>query len=663
VASFAPVPGTPWALVSEGEWARLTSGSRGYQRFLLVLLLLGVAVPAIVVAVGVRRITRPITELIDAAQEVAEGNFGQEITAVTGDEVEDLARQFNLMSAQLQESYAHLEQRVADRTKELAALNAIATVVSQSLDLDEVLTDALDKTLQLMEIEAGGIYLLDEVAGVLTVAVHHGFSAEFVARIDQLKLGEGFSGRVAQSGRPLVIKDVSTDPRLTRMVVREEGLRSLTSVPLSSKGRVLGTLFAVTHGYREFTEQNVELLTAIGHQIAVAIENARLFEAEQRRAEEFRVIGEVGRRITSILAVDELLGQMATLIREAFDYYGVGIGLIEGENLVFRSGAGSFWDDPKFQPVSLRVGHKGVTGWVAETGQPLLVPDVSQEPRYHQLPLEQARHTRSELAVPMRAKGTVVGVLDVESDRLRAFDDGDLAVLQSLANQAAIAIDNARLYEQAQQLAALEERQRLARELHDAVTQTLFSASLIAEALPDIWDSDQAEGQQLLTEIRRLSRGALAEMRTLLLELRPAALVEASLDGLLRQLAEAFTGRTGVYVTMAVEGRCTLPADVHVALYRIAQEALNNVAKHADADRVTVSLVHTVPTGSEDGWCRVELRIADDGTGFVPGVVPPNCLGLGIMRERAQAVGAVLEVASRPRMGTQVTVAWVGEKD
>jgi signal transduction histidine kinase len=529
--------------------------------------------------------------------------------------------------------------------------------------LDEVLTDALDKTLDLMEIEAGGIYLLDEAAGVLTVAVHHGFSPEFVARIDQLKLGEGFSGRVAQSGRPLVIKDVSADPRLTRMVVREEGLRSLTSVPLSSKGRVLGTLFAVTHGYREFTDQNVELLTAIGHQIAVAIENARLFEAEQRRAEEFRVIGEVGRRITSILAVDELLGQMASLIKEAFGYYGVGIGLIEGENVVFRAGAGSFWDDPEFQPISLRVGYEGVTGWVAETGQPLLVPDVSQEPRYHQMSLEQARNTRSELAVPMRAKGTVVGVLDVESDRLGAFDAGDLAVLQSLANQAAIAIENARLYEQAQQLAALEERQRLARELHDAVTQTLFSASLIAEALPDIWSSDPAEGRQLLTEIRRLSRGALAEMRTLLLELRPAALVEASLEGLVRQLAEAFTGRTGVYVTTTVEGRCALPADVHVALYRIAQEALNNVAKHADASQVTVSLLHSVSSSSEDGWWRVGLRITDDGCGFAPGAVPPNCLGLGIMRERAQAVGAVLEVVSRPRMGTQVSVEWVGKKD
>jgi transcriptional regulator with GAF, ATPase, and Fis domain len=122
-------------------------------------------------------------------------------------------------------SYRDLEERVAARTKELAALNAIAAAVSQSLDLDDVLNSALEKTLQVMEIEAGGIYLLDEETGLLTIAVHRGFSPGFVAGIDRLKLGEGFSGRVAQSGQPLLVENVSTDPRLTRMVVRPCGLR------------------------------------------------------------------------------------------------------------------------------------------------------------------------------------------------------------------------------------------------------------------------------------------------------------------------------------------------------------------------------------------------------------------------------------------------------
>jgi two-component system nitrate/nitrite sensor histidine kinase NarX len=294
-------------------------------------------------------------------------------------------------------------------------------------------------------------------------------------------------------------------------------------------------------------------------------------------------------------------------------------------------------------------------------GEPLLVPDVSQEPRYVWM---RGSKARSELAVPIEVKGEIVGVLDVQSDRLNAFDESDLVVLQSLAHQTAIAVQNAQLYEQAQQGAVLEERQRLARELHDAVTQMLFSASLIAETLPALWESDQDKGRQLLQELRQLSRGALAEMRTLLLELRPMVLVEANLGDLLRQLAEVVTGRTGVPVTVMAEGEGELPSDVHVALYRIAQEALNNVIKHARASYVAVDLRCALPPSSlQEGWMKggnVGLCIIDDGCGFDPSYVPPGRLGLGIMRERAQAVGATLKIDSQLGHGTRVTAVWKG---
>jgi len=209
--------------------------------------------------------------------------------------------------------------------------------------------------------------------------------------------------------------------------------------------------------------------------------------------------------------------------------------------------------------------------------------------------------------------------------------------------------------------AVAAERSRLARDLHDAVTQTLFSAGLIAEALSTSWESDRDEGRQLLKELRQLTRGALAEMRTLLLELRPAALVEASLDDLLRQLADATTSREGAPVTVTVEGQCALPTDVHIGLYRIAQESLNNVVKHARASQVTVSLL-SPPAGGMKGGEGVELRIGDDGRGFDPDCVPPDRLGLNIMRERAQAIGATMVVESRPGRGTQIRVVWTEDE-
>ncbi len=660
VASYAPVPGTSWGLVTQESWGELLRASQGYRGFLLLLLALGVVVPAAVVAVGIRRLTKPIAELIGAAEKVAGGDFGHTISADTGDEIQELADQFNRMSSQLQESYTNLEHRVATRTRELAALNAIATVVSQSLDLDEILTGALDTTLQVMDIEAGGIYLLDEADQILNIAVQRGFSPEFVAGVDRLKVGEGFSGRVVQSGQPLVVRDVSADPRLTRAVVREEGLRSMAIVPLSSKGKVLGTLFSITHGFREFTDQDVQLLSSIGHQIGVAVDSANLFQAEQRRAEQFRVMAEVGHRVTSILDIDEVLVQIVRLIQQSFDYDHVDIALIEDDDLIVKAGAGNRFGDPDFQPPLLKVGGQGIMAWVARNGEPLVVPDVSQDPRYLSLP--DSLTTRSELAVPLKTKTAVIGVLDVQSDHLDAFDESDLVVLQSLANQAAVVIENAQLYGQAQQLAVMEERQRLARELHDAVTQTLFSASLIAEALPELWEADQGEGRQLLGELRQLSRGALAEMRTLLLELRPASLVEADLGDLLRQLGEAATGRTGAPVHVSVEGRYGLPPEVHVTLYRIAQEALNNVVKHARACEVEVYLYRTLAPSTNGGEQRMsaELQVSDDGCGFDPDSIPPDRLGLGIIRERVEAIGAELTLETQPGRGTRITVVWQG---
>jgi signal transduction histidine kinase/streptogramin lyase len=559
-----------------------------------------------------------------------------------------------------------LERQVASRTRELAALNTIASVVSRSLDTQQILNDAVDKILEVTGLEAGGIYLLQDSAsrggdeGVLRVVAHRGLSAELIEGTDNLVVGEGFSGRVVQTGEPLIVGDLTTDPRLTRPVVRESGFRFVAIAPLLSRGAVCGTLFVMTRDETQFTQQDVELLSSIGVQIGVAIENARLFAAEQRRAEQFRLINRVGRELTLIYDVDEVLGQVTRMIQKAFGYYHVAIGMIEDDEVVYRVGAGELWDDPAFhfKPARLKIGTEGLSGWVADTGESLVIPDVSQDPRYVWM---RGSRTRSELTVPVMVKGQVIGVLDVQSDRPNAFDETDLAVLQSLAHQVGAAVENVQLYEQGQRAAVMEERSRLARDLHDAVTQTLFSASLIAEAVPASWEMDQQEGRQLLRELQQLTRGALAEMRTLLLELRPSALIETGLSDLLHQLGEAAAGRAGVPVSVAVSGDCFVPPDVHVVLYRIAQEALNNVVKHARASEVHLSLHCTaVPDGGER---RVELEVRDDGRGFDPEGVAPDHLGLGIMRERAETIGAQLQIETATGSGTCVSLSWLEVAD
>jgi signal transduction histidine kinase len=255
---------------------------------------------------------------------------------------------------------------------------------------------------------------------------------------------------------------------------------------------------------------------------------------------------------------------------------------------------------------------------------------------------------QSYIAVPIHLRGALTGLLFLSSKTPGYFSNGHAHRLQAFADHAAIALQNARLHEESQQLAALRERQRLAHELHDAVSQTLYSASVIAEALPLLWDRDPEKVKPRLVQLHRLTRGALAEMRTLLLELRPSVLTEADFDDLLRQLVEGLQGRTEIGVTLEVDGTPSLSDEAQIALFYIAQEALNNVIRHAEATQVAVSL-HNYPD-------RLELSIIDNGRGFDANDAESTSMGLGIMRERAEAIGAALSITGQVGQGTEVVV-------
>lgn len=206
------------------------------------------------------------------------------------------------------------------------------------------------------------------------------------------------------------------------------------------------------------------------------------------------------------------------------------------------------------------------------------------------------------------------------------------------------------LAEKAADEAVTADRTRLARDLHDAVTQTLFSASLTAEVLPDLWEMDVEEAKRSTEELRQLTRGALAEMRTLLLELRPATLTQTRLRDLIKQLCEAFIGRSRLPIALNIEGDGILPPEVQVAFYRIAQESLNNVFKYARASKVDVNLFLSSS--------RAHFETCDNGIGFDMSTSKPTSMGMRIMRERAEAIGAEFEITSEPGKGTCVSVTW-----
>lgn len=303
-----------------------------------------------------------------------------------------------------------------------------------------------------------------------------------------------------------------------------------------------------------------------------------------------------------------------------------------------------------------KITGKGATRQAALTHRPIALPDLAQsllegdsESRARrQLLLDYGY--QALLAVPLLIKEEAYGSLVLYYQKAQRFSNEETDLAVTFADQAALAIENARLRTQVEQAAIVAERSRLARDLHDSVTQTLFSASLIAEVLPKLWERKHTEGKRRLEELRQLTRGALAEMRTLLLELRPTRLTEVSLNELLRQLSEAVNGRARVPIDLKIQGECTLLPEVQIAFYRTAQEALNNVAKHAQATKVEVRLN-----------CRpdsVDLSIKDNGRGFDPAGVRPKSLGLSIMKERAETINAELNIMTELGQGTNVILKW-----
>lgn len=379
-----------------------------------------------------------------------------------------------------------------------------------------------------------------------------------------------------------------------------------------------------------------------------AQQNARLLQEEQHQRKIAEGLRQTMLAISRSLDHNAVVEEILTQVRQLIPYDSAGFFLQKGDDLCLTNGIGF---EPTLIGMRISLHSHNQTVQAFQQRQTRVIANVRLDP--HWVPTSAHEPIHSCIAAPLVIGDEALGILTIDRFEPQAFTEEDAQILQLFANQAALAFKNAQLHQQAQTAAALEERNRLAQDLHDAINQTLFSAAIIAEALPDIWDDDPVQGKQVVEELRLLTQTALAEMRALLLELRPAALIEKNFGDLLRHLVKAFANRTHIPVDLVIDGDCILPPTTQLTFYRIAQEALANIMKHA---RATQATLHFAWDGA-----MATLSIQDNGRGFDSSAIPPGHFGVTIMLERAQKIGAHLTIASQPTQGSIITLHWQTE--
>ena len=538
-----------------------------------------------------------------------------------------------------------------DVRTQLELLSQMVEEISGELALEPLLARLVERACKLIGADDGAIGLYVPERDIIRTAASHAIpEAQLHA---ELPRGHGLTGRVLELGAPLRCR-YGDLPHPSRSAAKD---MNVIGMPIVNRGDLIGVFGIGVWPPKLLGDAEQSLLEHFARHAAVAIVNARRYSDEQRRAARFAMIARVAGLIASESELDQLLQRAADSVHELLGFPSVDIPLIEPpdlQTLVIRIRGGEY--KRRIRHVDRLPIDRGIMGAAVRTRRIQLVNDVTADPRYVTPP--GVAGARAELAVPMLYGDEVLGVINVEGHR--PFDELDRMSLGIVAEHLAVAIHNARLNQQAQRLAVLEERHRLARELHDNVTQILSSISLMSQSLSAAWRRDPADGERRATRMAELAQMAFEEMRALLRELMPGEVaVDAGRSPVtLHVLAGALLEQHGLATAVTrllpvmVPGRLSLQLDFdgyvpqtsacERALLRVCQEAVSNVIRHAEAARVKVS-VRVDPE-------RVQLRVADDGRGLPEHA--PRGLGLASMGRRLTELGGTLRVRPRRPRGT-----------
>jgi signal transduction histidine kinase len=430
-----------------------------------------------------------------------------------------------------------------------------------------------------------------------------------------------------------------------------ESAAAWTLFPLKTASAMVGTLHLTFENSLDDARERLWLLSALADMAATALQRLTFLDAlEQQvvdRAHDLEALYDIAALTSASADVQSVLERSFARILVAMQTQTGAVQLLDASDSALTLALQVGLSDEMAQHLAVQSARSGFGGWVVEHSEPLVVSDVIADPRAGGW--SAVATPQIYLGVPLRTKSRTLGVISVFRKIGKMFKPEEVSLLSSMADHVGVAIENAQLQRQVEHTAVMVERQRLARDLHDAVTQTLYSLTLFTEGARELIQANDVErAQQYLAEIAVAARQALKEMRLLIYELRPPILEREGLAGALRHRLDAVEGRAQVRTRLLVEGVIEIAPPLAVELYYIAQEALNNVLKHAMASMVTVQI-------RVDAEC-VELNVLDDGVGFSPDQSAEAGMGLTNIRERVKKLGGTVAIVSAPDQGTQLKV-------
>ena len=527
----------------------------------------------------------------------------------------------------LQETQKQLQaevQTVKENEKRLDTRRQISSAVSQSLELDQVLNNAIDSVVDMMQADVAWIFLLDEEAGELVLTAPRGISEEFVKRKDRIRVGEGLNGRVAQTGKALVVDDASKDPRITREVMSNYNIRSSLIVPLRSKGKVCGTFCIAMHSLRSFRPEEVELLTAIGDEIGVAIENAYLYQQQMAIAQQLRLSEERYRGLfesaSEAIFVCSTSGRIVSANRAAEQLTGYSQDELSITTLY------ELFSEASVNKVRQLFSRELESMTIGETEELHLTRKDGTE-AFIQLKASPLLKDRGVIGLQIIAR-------DVTEER-RLRQNMEYYITQITRAQE-------------------DERLRISRELHDDTAQVLAGLSREVSSLLSKERTVSKSTKEKLEKLREMADTALEGVRRFSQDLRPSILDDLGLVPAMEWLAAELEKNYGLETKVSIAGeQQRLSPENELAVFRIAQEALSNVRRHSGASAVKV----TIDFGAD----ALTLVVSDNGRGFdmpqrTSDLAVSGKLGIIGMRERARLIGGTLVVQSEVGMGTTVTL-------